>query len=53
MSFISKNCSYCLTYSNSAQFLKYQAMSGLGFNKLGFYEDCVKDPMNQFYLDKG
>jgi hypothetical protein len=50
MSFISKNCSFYLTFNNSMQFLHYQALSGLGFNKLGFYEECIAEKGNQFYL---
>lgn len=35
--FISRNCSYYLNYDNYMEFLHYQSLSGVGFNKLGFY----------------
>ncbi len=53
MSFISRECSFYLNYNNSPQFLHYQSLSGIGFNKLGFYEECIADPNNQFYLVEG
>jgi hypothetical protein len=34
-------------------FLHYQTLSGLGFNKLGLYGECIADPRNQFYLLQG
>ena len=53
MTFISKNCSYYLTLKNQKDFLNYQTLSGFGFNKLGFYQQCIADEWNQFYLVRG
>lgn len=53
MAFISRQCSTYLNIDNSMNFLYYQTLSGLGFNKLGLYEECIEDPNNQFYLLRG
>ena len=53
MVLISRECSMYLTISNQMDFLHYQTLSGLGFNKLGLYEECIEDPNNQFYLLQG
>jgi hypothetical protein len=37
MSVISRECSLYLSLDNSLDFLHYQTLSGLGFNKLGLY----------------
>lgn len=50
--FISRECSLYLLSNNSLEILKYQALSGIGFNKLGLYAECILDPDNQFYLMK-
>jgi len=28
------------------ELLHYRTLSGLGFNKLGLYEECIEDPKN-------
>ena len=53
MSGISRECSLYLSLDHSLEFLHYQTLSGLGFNKLGLYEECIADPRNQFYLLQG
>lgn len=37
MGVMSRDCSLYLSVENSMDFLHYQTLSGLGFNKLGLY----------------
>jgi hypothetical protein len=53
MTFISRQCSSYLNSNNSLQLLHYQTLSGIGFNKLGVYAECICDPNNQYYLVEG
>lgn len=53
MDFISRDCSWYLNSDHVDDLQKYQTLSGLGFNKLGFYEDCIADSNNTFYLLSG
>lgn len=50
MSLISEQCSQYLLSNNEQSLLYYQSISGIGYNKLGSYLQCVADPRSQYYL---